>query len=151
MSLHSVGLHRELGFAHRYGPQESRPQKLLVMLWGLPRAIKCPALYRVEGATLACVQRKQALPKTWHLGKANDAVRWLLVRKPWETLLTLTYSDIFIMGYHSLCLRMRHLRHFPLYSESFLKGRTAFHLSALPQFPCCPWHQMGILMKQRKA
>lgn len=51
---------------------------------------------------------------------------------------TFTYSDMFIMGYRSLCLRMGHLGHFPLYSESFLKGRTARHLPASPQFPAAP-------------
>lgn len=73
-----------------------------------------------------------ALLKTQHLGKANDTIHWLLVRKPQETLLTFPYSDMFFMGYHSLWLRMGHLRHFPLYSKLFLKGRTALCLSASP-------------------
>lgn len=38
-----MGLHRALCFAHRCGSQESEPQELLVMLWGLPRAITCPS------------------------------------------------------------------------------------------------------------
>lgn len=65
--------------------------------------------------SLACVQRKQALPKAQHLGKTNNAVHWLLVRKAWETLLTFIYSDMFIKGYHSLHLRMEDLRHYPLH------------------------------------
>lgn len=73
-----------------------------------------------------------ALPKTQHLGEANDTIHWLLVRKPQETLLTFPYSDMFFMGYHSLGLRIEHLRHLPLYSKSFLKGRTALCLSASP-------------------
>lgn len=95
--------------------------------------------------SLARVQRKQALPKAQHLGKANNAVHWLLVRKSWETLLTFIYSDMFIMGYHSLYLRMGNLRHYPLHWGTIERK----HCLTFVNFTLMSLTPDGILVKWR--
>lgn len=108
----SVGLHSSLCFAHRYGSQESEPQELLVMPWGLPRAITCPSALLQPGL---CPE-KASSSQSSALGQGQQCC----TLAPCQEVLGNTpnlyiYFDVFIMGYHSLYLRMGDLRHYPLH------------------------------------
>lgn len=114
-----------------------------VMLWGLHGVIIC-LFTPYPGVMQASLCLEKESPSQ---NSAFGQGQWCLTLAPCQETSRNTYNlHLSWWVYHGVqlsCLRMGHFRHFTLYSESFLWGRTALHVSATLWFTCCPWHQMA--------